>query len=374
MPDRVRNLQIDLFRGIALISIYVDHIPNNPVSHLTIQSLGFFDAAEAFVFISGLTAARVFGHSMTTHTLWGATRVLQRVWTLYVAHVFLFTLFIAEVSWAGGHFRNPMFAEEMNITNFPSEPHIAVLHALTLQFQPTFLDILPLYIVLLLGFIPIFLLLRISPPACLLASFAVWLSVQVIGMSPSAYPTGVWFFNPLAWQFIFVLGMAVGWQGPRPPGFLWRPWVVIVSMAIATAGMAMNIGVNVAMHYDRMPAGLASVIWPLANKTNLSVIRIVDFLAFAHVLAWVARRRPQPCSRWMMAVVRCGQNSLYIFCLSLTLSFVGHIVLVEMDDSLATVLAMNAGGVGVMLLVAFTFDWFKRQQRAARATATGGTD
>ena len=64
----------------------------------------------------------------------------------------VFVLFIAEVSYTAAAFKNPMYNEEMRVADFLDEPHIAVIKALLLEFQPTFLDILPLYIVMLLIF------------------------------------------------------------------------------------------------------------------------------------------------------------------------------------------------------------------------------
>ena len=74
---------------------------------------------------------------------------LRRAWQLYVAHIFLFVLFIAEVSYTAAKVKNPMYNEEMRVADFLEEPHIAVVKALLLQFQPAFLDILPMYILML---------------------------------------------------------------------------------------------------------------------------------------------------------------------------------------------------------------------------------
>src|ERR1043165_8717808 len=60
-----RDLRLGLFRGLALWLIYLDHIPSNMVSWVTIRNYGFSDATEIFVFISGYTAAFVYGREMT---------------------------------------------------------------------------------------------------------------------------------------------------------------------------------------------------------------------------------------------------------------------------------------------------------------------
>ena len=64
-PDMTgRDLRLDLFRGLALWLIFLDHIPSNVVSWITIRNYGFSDATEIFIFISGYTAAFVYGRAM----------------------------------------------------------------------------------------------------------------------------------------------------------------------------------------------------------------------------------------------------------------------------------------------------------------------
>src|SRR5277367_4782086 len=200
-----RDLRLDFFRGLALICIFIDHIPENYLNYFTLSAIGFFDAAEVFIFISGFTAALVYGRALAARGVLIATvQVLRRAWQLYVAHIFLFVIFIAEVSYTVNAFNNPMYNEEMGVGDFLEHPHIAVVHALLLQFQPTFLDILPLYIVLLLIFPVLLMAIKRSPWLALVPSALIYLEVQIFGVDVPAYPPGsVWTFNPLAWQFLF---------------------------------------------------------------------------------------------------------------------------------------------------------------------------
>src|SRR5262245_45427921 len=111
-----RDLRLDLFRGLALWLIFLDHIPSNVVSWVTIRNYGFSDAAEIFIFISGYTAAFVYGRAMTERgfVISGA-RILRRAWQIYVAHIFLFAIYMAEIAYVATSFENPLYAEEMNI-------------------------------------------------------------------------------------------------------------------------------------------------------------------------------------------------------------------------------------------------------------------
>ena len=95
-----RDLRLDFFRGLALFCIFLDHLPNNILAHFTFQSVMFADAAEVFILISGYTAGMVYGRVMARQGFVVAgIRVYQRLWQLYVAHVFLFMLYRAVVAY-----------------------------------------------------------------------------------------------------------------------------------------------------------------------------------------------------------------------------------------------------------------------------------
>ena len=59
-PDR-RDLRLDLCRGLALWFIFLDHIPDNALSWVTLRNYGFSDTAEVFVFVSGYTCMIAYG-------------------------------------------------------------------------------------------------------------------------------------------------------------------------------------------------------------------------------------------------------------------------------------------------------------------------
>jgi hypothetical protein len=144
-----RDLRLDLFRGLALWLIFLDHIPSNLVAWATIRNYGFSDATEIFVFVSGYTAAFVYGKAMRERGLMIAgARILRRAWQIYVAHIFLFAIYMAEISYVANSFENPLYAEEMNILDFLKQPDVTIIQALLLKFKPANMDVLPLYIVL----------------------------------------------------------------------------------------------------------------------------------------------------------------------------------------------------------------------------------
>ena len=133
-----RELRLDLFRGLALWLIFIDHLPQNLLTWLTIRNYGFSDATEIFIFISGYTASFVYGRAMRDSGFVVATaRILRRVWQIYVAHVFLFTIFLAEISYVATSFENPLYSEEMGIMDFLKEPDVTIVQALLLNSVPS---------------------------------------------------------------------------------------------------------------------------------------------------------------------------------------------------------------------------------------------
>ena len=88
MPPPPRDLRLDFFRGLALIFIFIDHIPENILSYFTLQTAQFYDAAEVFIFISGYTAALVYGRTLAVRgATYAAAQALRRAWQLYVMRV-----------------------------------------------------------------------------------------------------------------------------------------------------------------------------------------------------------------------------------------------------------------------------------------------
>ena len=211
-----RELRLDLFRGLALWLIFIDHLPPNILTWFTIRNYGFSDATEIFIFISGYTAAFVYGRAMLEAGFVIATaRILRRVWQIYVAHVFLFTIFLAEISYVATRFENPLYAEEMGIMDFLKQPDVTIIQALLLRFRPVNMDVLPLYIVLML-FLPLILwLMKWRADVTLALSVALYAVTWQFDLYLSAYPNGFWAFNPFAWQLLFVFGAWCALGGAR---------------------------------------------------------------------------------------------------------------------------------------------------------------
>ena len=364
-PSTQRDLRLDFFRGLSLIFIFIDHIPYNVLSYFTLQSNTFFDAAEVFIFISGYTAALVYGRRLAAKgAIYATAQIWRRAWTLYVAHIFLFVLFIAEVSYTAATFQNPMYNDEMRVAEFLDEPHVAIVQALLLRFQPAFLDILPMYIVLLLIFPAVLLGLRRHWVLVLAPSAALYVVVQIFDVSVTAYPEGHWYFNPLAWQFLFVSGAVLAHLNAERRDFA-RLLRVVYPVAAVVFVAALIVRVSWTFHtlWEPVPALLLKQLWP-APKDDLSPVRLIPFFALVVLVAVLVRPHARFLeSRAARPLVTAGQQSLEIFCLGILLSALGHILITELGYSLALRLAVNALGIVIMLIAARALDWYKALDR-----------
>ncbi len=356
-----RDLRLDLFRGLALWLIFVDHLPPSILTWASIRNYGFSDATEIFIFISGYTAAFVYGRAMTERGFIVATaRILRRVWQIYVAHVFLFAIFLAEISYVATRFENPLYAEEMNILEFLKQPDVMIVQALLLRFKPVNMDVLPLYIVLLLIFPPVLWLLRRLPDLALLLAVGLYAATWEFDLALAAYPSGVWFFNPFAWQLLFVFGAWCALGGAaRLSRLTTSPYV----LAIAIAYLVFAFAVTLTWHYPAlnvwMPRALETWMYPI-DKTNLDVLRFAHFLALAAITVWFIRGDwPGLNSPWLRPLILCGQNSLEIFCLGVFLAFAGQFVLVELSGGAGIHLVVSLAGILIMSAVGWLISWYK---------------
>ena len=211
-----RDHRIDFFRGLALIFIFWDHVPHNPLGQITPRNFGFSDAAEIFVFLAGYAAVLAYGKILKRDGyLFACLKILRRAWVLYVVHIFLLAMLMGIVFFANSHVETRDLVEEMGMHHFITDPQQALTDELLLRFKPNLMDPLPLYIVLLAG-LPLALPLLVHRAWTAVAiSLTVYLLAPWFGWNLAAIKDGVWYFNPVVWQLLFVLGGAAASLGQR---------------------------------------------------------------------------------------------------------------------------------------------------------------
>ncbi len=367
-----RDLRLDLFRGIGLWFIFLDHIPFNVVSWITFRNYGFSDAAEMFVFISGYTAGFVYGPAMLQGRAIVATgRLLKRGWQLYVTHVLLVVVFIAEIAYIGGKFDNPLFAEEFNVFGFLRQPDVILTQALLLKFRPSGLDVLPLYIVLVLACPAILWALLRRPGWTLLASALLYVMARKFDWNLPSFPGGTWFFNPFAWQLLFTFGVwcAVGGAEKLRP-FIDAPATQVAAWMMLLFAFLVVMTWHVPQWAHFIPKWLVRNMYPI-DKSNLHIFRLIHFLALAAITIrfvpsdWWLLRRPV-----LQPLILCGQHSLALFCFGVCLSFESHIILVDISNLVAVQFLISAAGIVIMVAAA----WLMTRYEKAEGRGPGGGD
>ena len=364
-----RELRIDLFRGLALWLIFIDHMSPDLLTWFTIRSYGFSDAAEIFIFISGYTAAFVYGRAMReSGFVIASARILRRVWQIYVANVFLFTIFFAEIVYAARGFNNPLYSEEMGVNDFLKHPDVAIVQALLLRFRLLNMDVLPLYVVLMF-FLPwILWLMRWRANVTLALSVTLYALAWKYDLHLTSYPNGFWAFNPFFWQLLFVLGAWCALSGAqRISRFVLSPITQWIAIAYVLAAFCVTMTWYFPQFSFLIPNRLAQWIYPI-SKTDLDVLRLAHFVALAAItVRLVPPGWPGLKSPWLWQMILCGQHSLEIFCLGVFLAFVGYFVLVESSAGLGLHFLAALCGILVMTAVAWVNTWYKRSDRESRS-------
>jgi hypothetical protein len=347
LKGHARDLRIDACRGIALWWIFLDHVPNNIGSWLTLRNYGFGDAAEIFMFVSGVTCALAYGKALRCDG-WTAVirRTLRRSWDIYVAFLLLTLACAILVHLAGGR-----LADESNTRILLDQPGATLARAAILQYRPANTDVLPIFVLLHLLFAPLLWLLLRWPNVTLGASLALYALVHVFGWTFPGWPNGHWAFNPLAWQLLVVLGAWWMLDDKRV-----RPWLTsrtVLGLAVLYLLFSLVIALSwrIKPLEALIPQALAK-LHPL-DKSNLDPLRLLHFLAMAVLAAWFVPRNWRGLTTPVMrGAICCGQNSLPIYCLGVLLAFAGHMALFGISDGLAMQIAVSLVGIAAMIATA----------------------
>ena len=311
-PNRIRD--IDFWRGAVLIVILVDHIPGNPLENLTPRNFGLSDSAEAFIFLSGLSIGLIYVPRADKYGLepvaGGLLRRALKIYGVHIALTLAALLVFGAAYWLSGvsdlieaHGRSYVFGA-------PSSGFIGLA---LMSLQLGYFNILPLYVVLMLWAPVALAIARRDPLAALIVSAGLYAAARVFGLNLPNWPeAGGWFFNPIAWQLVFTLGLvaAILWRdGPPRPA----PWLVTLSLA-TVAGAALVVTNEGGLAPGLREAATAHLD---VAKQDLGLARLTHFVALAYLVATAPRlvRFIAPMIRggFGNAVQSLGRNSLPVF-------------------------------------------------------------
>ena len=354
-----RDLRLDLFRGVGLWMIFLDHIPHDVVSWLTLRNYGFSDAAEFFVFISGYLAGFISGPIIKAgYFLSALKRLWKRAMEMYVAHIMLFLIFTAQIARTVRRFDNPLYEDEFNVHNFLLHPDILIGQALTLRYKPVNLDVLPLYITLI-ATAPFMLWAMVRRPnLTLLASIILYIFARIFDWNFASYPPGsTWYFNPFAWQMLFIFA---AWCGTGGASRIWPIVQSRLALIAALIWIAFAFLIVMTWHIAALdalvPKWMIKIIYPI-DKTDLDMFRFTHFLALALIVSRYVPHDWAPLKfKWLRPAIMCGRHSLPIFCFGVFLSFAAHWVLMQYTRGVWEQLVVSAVGILTMIFIAWVLD------------------
>jgi hypothetical protein len=347
-----RDFRIDLFRGLALWWIFLDHVPETFLNHFTPKNFGFSDAAEILVFVSGLASGSVYGSVARQSGLVTASlRVLRRAFQIYLAQIITVVVLLAEISLLA--VRQRSLLDHANLAVFVASPAETMVQPMMLRYSPVDLDPLLLMAILHFGLVLVLPAMIRWPTLVLIASAVVYALAHWFDWSIPAYPRGVIYFNPLDWQLLYVMGI---WWGMRQveeqPAILKSRFVA----GFAAIYLLFSLFITLGWHFHSLeayvPALIVRMIYPI-DKGDLDILRLAHFLALA-LLCW----RLLPCNlpvlrtRFLRPLVQCGEHSLAIYCVSVLLSFAAHAILNMGWNNLASQTFVSVAGLVIMAAIA----------------------
>jgi hypothetical protein len=358
-----RAWQIDLFRGLALVMIFINHVPDNPLVVLTSANYGFSDAAEGFVLMAGIAAGLVFWRKAEAEGISGTlARAWKRAFELYSAHLLIILLAAAFVAWVATREADPLLLGWVGLGPLFDDTATALIATVLLGHQPNYLDILPLYITLLL-LVPVMLPLAGRAPELLLGvSGAVWAGANLLALNAPTFPSeGGWMFNPLAWQFLFAIGLVIGVRLARGQAVVPRS-NLLFGTAVAYLLFAGVLSLDLDFVWPTLP--LPWFLYGL-DKTFLSLPRLLHVLALALILARLPAAEAIAWVDRAGLLTLLGRQALPVFCLgSLLAVAVGLGRFVLGADGLLQV-AMVLAGLALQIGLAMLLTWSERGRAAA---------
>jgi hypothetical protein len=361
---------VDFWRGLALVAIFINHIPGIYYSRFTHANYSLSDSADLFVFLAGWALRYVVGRPGRQPPPWYLVlRLGGRALTLYAAQILITMIAIAMLAGVALWRSNPLLLEWHNAAAVFYDPVSAHIGLALITHQLGYFDILPLYVALMLIAPGFALIDRYAPNLVLPVSLLIYGVTLGFRIPMPTWPVdGEWFFNPMAWQLLFVLGFVMA-REDGVGGFVRRRIVPIrlLALPIVAAGLYVVL-------YDVWPDP-TKVPQPrlffLLSKTYVTPARVIQFLALIAVASVT-----YPYIRWIVPwlvdfLSMLGRNSLYVFCVGSVLSLAGQIVRFLYRGNIYSDTAVVICGIAIMALAAWLPEW--RESIKTRSGAQAGS-
>nr|WP_321451504.1 OpgC domain-containing protein [uncultured Carboxylicivirga sp.] len=302
-----RNYWIDSFKGLFLILITIDH-SNLFLKRFTFCPVGFFCAATGFIFLSGYVFGLVYSRYIEVpRHLYKKTFLRLRV--LHQYHIVSFLI----ISIAMAVYIFNINTIDNDITKVYNNIQ-SVIKFFFLLIQPSFFDILPMYIIFI-SFSP-FLLLgfkRQFHKSILFISFFTWFLIQLTPIRvfynqlQLNMNINLGFFNVFAWQFLFVMGLYCGYCKYNNKNVVQysSKRIYIVFAMLIMAFLIRQLG---------QVFEWVKIVNILENRNYLHFFSLINFLLFAYVVGGVVKNYKLQNINYFAFL---GRYSLDVFCFHL---------------------------------------------------------
>ena len=357
---------VDFWRGLALVFIFINHIPGIYYSRFTHAAYSLSDSADLFVFLAGWALRLMVGTPDRQPSTWYLVfRLCGRAVTLYAAQILITMIALAMLAGCAILLNNPLLLEWHNATAVFHDPVATHVGLALITHQLGYFDILPLYVVLMLMAPGIAIVDRYAPQAVLPLSVLVYIVTLTFQISVPTWPVeGQWFFNPLAWQLVFVLGFVMA-REDGVGGFVRRHIVPIrwAALPILVAALAFVL----------------SGWWPdptkfpqprlffLIDKSFVTPPRLIQFLALVALMSVTYPYILRASKGLVDFLSMLGRNSLYVFCVGSILGLAGQIIRYIYQGNFVIDTAVVVFGVAIMAFTAWLPEW--REQVRGRPSA-----
>lgn len=362
-----RDARIDVVRALALLTIFINHVPGNVLERFTYKNFGFSDATEVFMLVSGIAIALAYGERFTEGRQLSLTlKMWRRAGVLYVSHIVVTVVGISLFCAGAVLGKRPELLSQINIAPLLENPPETMIGIATLGHQIGYNNILPVYAAVLIAAPLMIWGARHKPRATLCISGLLWLFAGLWQIAPGNYPQpGKWFLNPLSWQFLIVIGI-VGTIHVRRHGTLPATrWGVALASAYVVGAF---VWIHSPLWGQVTWFGLSPVLGGF-DKTYLSLSRLLHILSVTYlavILFSLSSRRVR--AENPLAVL--GRHALPVFVAGTVLALAAQVLRFVHAGGAGYDLSLLSLGIAFQFALAYYLEWVKRVRMAAASSAT----
>lgn len=285
-------MELDILRGFLLLWMALTHLPTL-ASNVSNQTFGFVSGAEGFIFLAAFMVGQIQYRAERKRGEMGALRdIAKRTLRVYVYHCGLLAVAFSIGALIGVKLhRDPL----CNLLSYYLQhPRHAIVAALLLQYKPSLLDILPMYVVFM-ALTPVarYIAKRWTWEPVIYVSFLIWAGAQ-FGLRAWVYrhvnfgidvpENSIGAFDWFAWQLLWTVGLALGTMyadslasDQIKDGLKMPLWLLRVSTLVAL--------ILLVLRYCPVDRWIDSNVYGwLIDKWHLAPIRVLDFSAIAVLL------------------------------------------------------------------------------------------